>query len=169
MFPIVKERAAFEHWIDSTEGLLAKDSRMSFLVGFVSFERYYRRLTMPLALPTPEADGRNIRAPRMYDLWSRLEQCYVADPLRWVSLVAALSRLGVDGERLNDWRDLRNGIVHGEHELKQSEIAAEAKALWKLLRILGKHPIKVRGVEQDWSAFSRRPPRNPVSNKKKNA
>jgi hypothetical protein len=169
MFPIVKTVEEFIAWVDATESHLANDPRISFVVAFVSFERYFRRLTTPRATPTRDADGRAVRPPKMYDLWARLEQSYGADPTRWTALDAALARLKVDGERLNGWRDLRNGIVHGEHEMKKSEISGEAKAVWRALRILAEHPRRVSGIDEEWSAFSRRPQRNPPARTKKEA
>ncbi len=166
MFAIVKSESDFITWTTTTESHLAADPRISFVVGFVAFERYLKRLSTPFVPPTDDEQGKRTPPQNMSGAWGRLRKCYGRKSTRWAELEAALMSVGVDEKRIDGWRNIRNDIVHGDHERTRKALAAEAKVTWETLRILARHPRQIRGIDKEWSAFSRRPVRNPAARQK---
>jgi hypothetical protein len=167
MFPIVKTEAEFITWIDATEKHLATDPRISFIVGFISFERYLRRLTTPQLAAKNATSSKRPTPVKLSGVWGQIKNSFGPKSGTWSTLASSLASHGISAETFDAWRNLRNEVVHGEHTMKNKPMAAEAARVWTTLRILAKNPIKVRGVDAEWSAFSRRPLRRTATKKKK--
>jgi hypothetical protein len=160
MFHIVKTEAEFIAWIDATEKHLATDPRISFIVGFISFERYLRRLTTPQLAAKNATSSRRSTPVKLSGVWGQIKNSFGRKSGAWSTLASSLASHGISAETFDAWRNLRNDVVHGEHTMKNKTMAAEAARVWTTLRVLARHPRPVHGRAKPWGPYARRPVRS---------